>query len=512
MTGGPPNARLAGLTHADADWAGLRVAVAGLGVSGFAAADVLLQRGARVVVGDERTADDPGHGAQVARDAELVDVLGGSTLLGPGSTARLPQVDGHTPDLVITSPGWRPTAPMLAGAAAAGVPVWGEVELAWRLRPATGAAPWLTLTGTNGKTTTVKMLESMLRAAGRRAIAVGNVGTPLIDAIVAPQPYDVLAVELSSFQLYWSRSLAPQASACLNLAEDHVDWHGSMDAYRDAKAKVYENTEVACVYNLAEPATEDMVRAADVQDGARAIAFTLGIPDVSMVGVVDDVLADRAFVADRRSNAAELASMDDLLVAGGGVVAPHTIANALAAAALARAHGVPARAVRDGLRGMHPEPHRIALVGEWDGVRWVDDSKATNPHAARAALQAYPHVVWVAGGQLKGAEVEELVADVAPRLRAVVLLGTDREPFAAALRRHAPDVPVIEVTPGDTESMLAESVMTRAVAAAAELARPGDTVLLAPAAASMDQFTDYGHRGDVFAQAVRTRNGAKGEH
>lgn len=506
-----PGGRLAGLTHADADWAGLRVAVAGLGVSGFAAADVLLQRGARVVVADERTPQDPGHGHQVARDAELIDVLGGVTVLGPGATHTVPAIDGQAPDLVITSPGWRPDAPLLAGAAAAGIPVWGDVELAWRLRPRDGAAPWLTITGTNGKTTTVRMLESMLRAAGRRALAVGNVGTSLIHAVVDPDPYDVLAVELSSFQLHWSWSLRPQASTCLNLAEDHVDWHGSKQAYRDAKAKVYQGTEVACVYNLAEPVTEEMVRAADVQDGARAVAFTLGVPEVSMVGVVDDVLCDRAFVPERRTSAAELATFEDLRIAGGGVVAPHTVANALAAAALARAHGVPAAAVRDGLRGFSPEPHRIAVVGVWDEVRWVDDSKATNPHATAASLSAFDSIVWVAGGLAKGATFDDLVERFGSRLRAAVLIGVDREPFRSALRRHAPNVPVIEVTADDTGPMAARTVMTRAVEAAADYARPGDTVLLAPAAASMDQFTDYGHRGNSFAEAVRERMGAKGD-
>ncbi|MFV0460256.1 MAG: UDP-N-acetylmuramoyl-L-alanine--D-glutamate ligase [Actinomycetales bacterium] len=510
-------ARTLALDHEAADWAGLRVAVAGLGVSGFAAADVLLQRGARVVAVDERSTEH----ATVARDAELVDVLGGRTVLGPGATAALPQIDGQLPDLVVTSPGWRPDAPMLLAATAAGVPIWGEVELAWRLRRREGAAPWLTLTGTNGKTTTVKMLEAMLVADGRRAIAVGNVGTPLLTAIVDPIGYDVLAVELSSFQLHWSHSLRPQASLCLNIAPDHVDWHGSLDEYARAKGRVYSNTEIACVYNVADPATEQLVRDADVVEGARAIGFTAGIPDVSMLGVVDDVLADRAFLADRRTTAIELAAIQDLREAGGGVVAPHTITNALAAAALARAHGVAPASVRDGLRSMRPEPHRIATVAEIDRVRWVDDSKATNPHAAAASLAAFDSIVWVAGGLLKGADITDLVRRVAPRLRGVVLIGVDREPFVSALARHAPDIPVLEVGSGETGRMHPASqlshdpsavVMAEAVRAAGGLARPGDTVLLAPAAASMDQFTNYVHRGDAFAAAVREHAGrAKGE-
>ena len=382
-----------------------------------------------------------------------------------------------------------------AAAAAAGIPVWGEVELAWRLRPREGAAPWLTVTGTNGKTTTVQMLASILRAAGLRACSAGNVGTPVLEAVMDPEPYDVIAVELSSFQLHWSHSLAPQASACLNIAPDHVDWHGSLDEYAAAKGKVYANTEIACVYNVQDERTRRLVEEAEVQDGCRAVGFTLGIPGLSELGVVDDVLADRAFVEQRRTAAAELATFEDLR-GDAPSPAPHLVANALAAAALARAHGVPAGAVRAGLRAFVPEPHRIAEVGTVDGIRWVDDSKATNPHAARASLAAYEHVVWVAGGLLKGADVEDLVAGAAERLRGVVLIGRDRAAIAQALARHAPDVPVVDVERTDT------GAMDLVVREARALAHEGDVVLLAPAAASMDMFADYGARGDAFVAAV----------
>jgi UDP-N-acetylmuramoylalanine--D-glutamate ligase len=190
--------------------------------------------------------------------------------------------------------------------------------------------------------------------------------------------------------------------------------------------------------------------------------------------------------------ATELATLADI-----GVPGAHNVANALAAAAMARSFGVPATAVRDGLLAFVPEAHRNALVVETDGISWVDDSKATNPHAAAASLAAYPSVVWVAGGLLKGADVDDLVRDAAPRLRAVVLLGTDRAVLREALRRHAPDVPVVEVSRLDTEAM------QEVVAAARSLARPGDTVLLAPAAASMDCFLDYKQRGDLFARWAR---------
>src|SRR5690606_10152152 len=303
--------RLEGLTHRDADWAGLRVVVTGLGISGFAAADALLARGARVIVVDS----GDGSISQGER-ARLLDILDADVRIGPEHTTALPLFadDGSTicPDLVVTSPGWRPSQPVLADAAGHGIPIWGEVELAWRMRPAEGAAPWLTITGTNGKTTTVQMLEAMLQAAGLRAIAAGNVGVPLLEVLMDPQPYDVIAVELSSFQLHWSESISAHSSVVLNVAPDHLDWHGGEGEYAAAKAKIYEHTQVAAIYNVDDPATEAMVEDADVVEGCRAIGFTLGTPGLSMLGVVDDVLADRAFVEERRTSAAELATLRDL--------------------------------------------------------------------------------------------------------------------------------------------------------------------------------------------------------
>ena len=473
------------LTHRDADWSGIRVLVTGLGISGFAAADALSDRGAIV------TAVSADATPAIVERARILEILDLDVRLGPEHLIDVPEGT----ELVVTSPGFRPGHPLLLAAAARGIPVWGEVELAWRMRAKSGAAPWITITGTNGKTTTVKMLASILLAAGLRATSAGNVGTPLLEAVLHPDPYDVLAVELSSFQLHWQRSVAPLASACLNLAPDHIDWHGSMNEYALAKSKVYAGTQVACVYNVQDPATEQMVRDADVQEGCRAIGFTLGIPGPSMLGLVDDVLADRAFVEQRRTSAAELATVAD--VQGEAVtVAPHNVANALAAAALARAFGVPPLAVRDGLRAFVLDPHRIADVATVDGVRFVDDSKATNPHAAGASLTSFEHVVWIAGGLLKGADVDALVQAVAGRLRAVVLIGADRGQIATALARHAPDVPVVDVPATDT------GVMDHVVARAGDLAQPGDVVLLAPAAASMDMFANYGARGDAFAEAV----------
>jgi UDP-N-acetylmuramoylalanine--D-glutamate ligase len=429
--------------------------------------------------------------------------------LGAGETATLPD----EVDVVVTSPGWRPSAPLLAQATARGVPVWGEVELAWRLRDPDQAAPWIGVTGTNGKTTTVQMLEAILQSAGLRAAAVGNVGRPIVEAVMDPMPYDVLAVELSSFQLHYTASMSAESAAVLNIAEDHLDWYAELDAdpmraYAADKGRIYEGVQRACVYNVADPETERLVRGAEVVEGARAIGITLGTPSVGMLGVVDDILVDRAFVAERATSAAELCTLADL-----ASQAPHNVFNALAAAALARAHGVPALAVQGGLRSFIADGHRIALVAEVEGVHFVDDSKATNPHAALASLQSYDSVVWIAGGLAKGAGFDELVLAVRTRLRGVVLMGQDAATIADALARHAPDVPVIAVKASETRPQegtdiglsWAHLAMTQAVAAAARLAQPGDTVLLAPGCASMDMFLDYADRGDAFAAAVRRR-------
>ncbi|MEE1620290.1 UDP-N-acetylmuramoyl-L-alanine--D-glutamate ligase [Zafaria sp. Z1313] len=492
------------LTSWDADWAGLRVVVAGLGLSGFSAADTLIELGARVVVVDgSDTAENRSR-------ADTLEIVGAAAvLLGTEHQDRLPEVDGQAAELVVASPGWNPRHPVLADAAERGIPVWGDVELAWRVRERAGrrTAEWLVVTGTNGKTTTVGMTASILAAAGLRAVAVGNVGTPILDAIRDPEGFDVLAVELSSFQLHHTHSISPLASVVLNVAEDHVDWHGSYADYLAAKARIYERTRVAAVYNAEQRETERMVEEADVVEGCRAIGFTTNVPGLSMLGVVDGLLVDRAYVEDRTTSAAELAALTDL----GEVVPRHTAANALAAAALVRAYGVEPVAVRDGLRGFDPGAHRIQAVARRDDILWVNDSKATNPHAAAASLGAFEHVVWIAGGLSKGVEYEELVEAHASRLRAVVLIGTDTAGLRAALRRHAPDVPVIgpgvRETGSETATEAGEArgwtVMAEAVAAAADVARPGDTVLMAPAAASMDQFASYAHRGNAFIDAVR---------
>ncbi|MET9197160.1 UDP-N-acetylmuramoyl-L-alanine--D-glutamate ligase [Streptomyces olivaceus] len=472
------------------EFSGKHVTVAGLGVSGVPAAKVLHGLGAHVTVVNDG-ADERARTQAAELEALGVTVrLGDGTASDSGSAAGLPEGT----ELIVTAPGWKPTKPLFTAAEQAGVPVWGDVELAWRLRGHGGrkAAPWLAVTGTNGKTTTVQMLASILEAAGLRTAAVGNIGVSLLDAVTGDTEYDVLAVELSSYQLHWAPSLRAHSAVVLNLAADHLDWHGSMEAYAADKGRVYEGNQVACVYNVADRATEDLVRAADVEEGCRAVGFTLGTPGPSQLGVVEGLLVDRAFVEDRHKNAQELAEVSDV-----NPPAPHNIANALAAAALARAYGVPAAAVRDGLRAFTPDAHRIAHVADVDGVAYVDDSKATNTHAAEASLAAYEPIVWIAGGLAKGATFDELVAGAAKRLRGAVLIGADRALIREALTRHAPEVPVVDLDRTDT------GAMPQAVREARRLAEPGDTVLLAPACASMDMFTNYNKRGDAFAEAVR---------
>jgi UDP-N-acetylmuramoylalanine--D-glutamate ligase len=464
-----------------ADLAGARVLVAGARVTGISAARVLRELGALVTVTDSASA------ALAALPEVGLRVAAGLSAPPPGT------------DLVVTSPGFRPDAPLMVAAQQAGVPVIGDVALArWvdRARPG-GPADWLVVTGTNGKTTTVGMLTSILQAAGVDAVACGNIGLPVLDAVRAG--HRVLAVELSSFQLHWSPEVDPQAAVVLNVAADHLDWHGSMAGYAAAKGRVYA-AGTTVVFNADD---EWSTRLAARWGG---IGFTAGAPGEGQLGVAvargerpvgRGELVDRAFAGV--AGGVVLADVADVRPAGG-----HNVTNALAAAALARSVGVPPRAVAAGLRTFAPGGHRGALVGTYAGVCYLDDSKATNPHAARAALLAHPRVVWVAGGLLKGAEVDELVLEVRDRLVAAVLIGADRAIIGAALARHAPGLPVHVVDSGD------HGAMTEVVAAASGFARPGDVVLLAPAAASLDMFTDYAQRGQAFAGAVAALESAGG--
>jgi UDP-N-acetylmuramoylalanine--D-glutamate ligase len=487
------SARTDGLTSWHSDWAGLRVGVLGLGVTGFSVADTLAELGCAVLVLAERIDD---------RYRLMLEVIG-ADLAPPGPLTEPPaELLELDPELLVVSPGFHPDHPIILWAQQRGIPVWGDVELAWRLRDKVGSdgagkpAEWIAVTGTNGKTTTVQLAAAMLAAAGLRVAPCGNIGVPVLDAVRDPQGFDVFVVELSSYQLHSTSSMSPWAAVCLNIAEDHLDWHGSMEAYIAAKARVYTNTRVACVYNLGDERTREMVEEADVVEGARAVGFGLGVPGPSDFGIVDGILVDRAFHQDRRNSALEITTVTDLAVRGLG--APHTIADVLAASALARSFDVPIEAIRRALDGFRLDHHRIEVVATRDGVTWINDSKATNPHAADASLGSFPSVVWVAGGLLKGVDIEPLVARRAAQLRGAVLVGVDRSALREAFRRHAPELPLFEV--GDAET---RDVMSTAVELAAAIAVPGDVVLLAPAAASMDQFIDYSDRGTRFADAVR---------
>ncbi len=480
--------------------AGARVLVAGAGVTGRAVCRALAPLGVDLTLCDDDPAALRGHA--------------GVTTLSPAVAAA--QITDYT--LVVTSPGFPPDTPVLAAAAKAGVPVWGDVELAWRLDAAGHYGPprrWLVVTGTNGKTTTTSMLHAMLSAAGRRAALCGNIGSPVLD--VLGEPAELLAVELSSFQLHWAPSLRPEAGAVLNIAEDHLDWHGSMAAYTADKARALTGRVAVVGLDDAHAAALLDTAAAPVKTG-----FRLGEPAAGELGVVDGMLVDRAF--DPTGAGLVLAPVSSISVPG-----PVGTLDALAAAALARSVDVPPAAIADALASFRVGRHRAELVVVDGGVSYVDDSKATNPHAAEASVLAYPRVVWVAGGLLKGASVDATVARIAGHLAGAVLIGRDRGEVAKALSRHAPDVPVVHVVTGEdidmgdtavspvthvtrvadgSDDSLSSRVMTAVIAAARDLARPGDTVLLAPAGASFDQFSGYGARGDAFAAAARSAAGS----
>jgi len=472
---------------------GARVLVAGGGVTGRAVLAALARFGAAVTLCDDEPATLRGYAER-----------GVATVTTAAAAQRISDFA-----LVVVSPGFAPGTPVPAAAAAAGVPIWGDVELAWRLDAAGHYGPprrWLVVTGTNGKTTTTSMLHAMLTAGGRRAVLCGNIGSPVLD--VLEEPAELLAVELSSFQLHWAPSVRPEAGVVLNIAEDHLDWHASMAEYAAAKARALDGR--VAVVGL------DDARAAALLDTAAAplrVGFRLGLPAAGELGVRDGQLVDRAFA-------------DDLVLVPAGsipVPGPVGVLDALAAAALARSVGVPPDAIGAAISSFRLGRHRAEVIAVADGITYVDDSKATNPHAAVASVLAYPRVVWVAGGLLKGASVDAEVARIASRLVGAVLIGRDRRMVADALSRHAPDVPVVEVGTGEDIDMdatavtsgagvtkvnssggdLGVRVMTEAVAAARSLAKPGDTVLLAPAGASFDQFSGYADRGDRFAAAVR---------
>ena len=392
-------------------------------------------------------------------------------------------------DLAIVSPGWKIDNPVIMKLKSAGIEVISEIDFAWKVKQV--LAPnqkWIALTGTNGKTTTIKMVESIFKAAKVNGVACGNVGQPVVASVCSDQPYDYLAIELSSFQIQWSELPKYQSVAILNIAEDHIDWHGSFEDYAAAKLKLLRQAEKAFV-NKSDPELSKRV------GKETAIWFSLQTPNPNELGLVENLLIDRAFSATP-AQANEIAELVDITP-----TAPHNVLNALAASALSLSIGIKYESVKQGLRNFSPDHHRMELVLSKNEINWIDDSKATNPHAAEASLLSYFQIIWIAGGLAKGASMDELVSRCAKRIKAVILIGQDRDLIAAAFAKLSPETKILRVDQVADSMQLMNDVVKQAI----ELANPGDTVLLAPACASMDQFSSYVERGQLFAQAVKAQ-------
>ena len=444
-----------------AELSGKNCLVIGAGVTGRAVHEALLKFGAISKMFDER-------------------VTGKSDVIN-----ELPK----DIDLAIVSPGWKIDNPVIMRLKSAGIEVISEIDFAWKVKQV--LAPnqkWIALTGTNGKTTTIKMVESIFKAAKVNGVACGNVGQPVVASVCSDQPYDYLAIELSSFQIQWSELPKYQSVAILNIAEDHIDWHGSFEDYAAAKLKLLKQAEKAFV-NKSDPELSKRV------GKETAIWFSLQTPNPNELGLVENLLIDRAFSATP-AQANEIAELVDITP-----TAPHNVLNALAASALSLSIGIKYESVKQGLRNFSPDHHRMELVLSKNEINWIDDSKATNPHAAEASLLSYFQIIWIAGGLAKGASMDELVSRCAKRIKAVILIGQDRDLIAAAFAKLSPETKILRVDQVADSMQLMNDVVKQAI----ELANPGDTVLLAPACASMDQFSSYVERGQLFAQAVKAQ-------
>ena len=449
---------------------GRNILVAGAGVTGIAVAKVLATKGAHIDFVDEKQ--------QEVRDFKI---------LSPDS------IDVNAYSAIVVSPGWKPNHPIIVNAVKAEIPIWNEIDLAWLIsREITPQQKWLALTGTNGKTTTVEMTTAMLQSAGLKAIACGNVGETVIDAVVNAEPYDYLVLELSSFQLHWMQEAKFTSVAILNLADDHLDWHGSFENYCSAKFSLLEHTDIA-ILNAGD---NEVARRAQIWQG-RKIFYSLETPAAGELGIVEDLLIDRAFVHNPQE-ASMIAQISDIQP-----TLPHSVSNALAAAGLALSVGVSYENIQKALIGFHPGRHRIEVVLDEDEISWIDDSKATNPHAAAASIMSHLSVIWVAGGLAKGADMNSFIDRVKTRLKAAILIGEDRGIIEAALHKFAPEIPIVKVDSDSIKGSSSNELMEKVVEVAKEFAKPGDTVLMAPACASMDQFISYADRGDRFALAVK---------
>jgi UDP-N-acetylmuramoylalanine--D-glutamate ligase len=451
---------------------GESVLILGAGVTGIAVARSLSAKGASILFADDQV--ETVEGFKVLKSDQI-------------------EVDGFS--FIVISPGWKESHLLIVKAQAAGIRLVNEIDLAWSFRAElVPGQKWIALTGTNGKTTTVEMAAAMLRAGGVSAIACGNVGTTVIESVESSEKYEVLVLELSSFQLHWLKEASFVAAAILNIAHDHLDWHGSFTEYARVKGSILDRTSTG-IFNSAD--LEVVNQAAHWQ--GRKVFFSLDTPAPGEIGVVEDLLVDRAFVSDPQE-AAMLAEVIDVKP-----TVPHNVANALAAAGLVRALGVTPEAVRSALQEFSLGRHRIEEVANVNGVSWVNDSKATNPHATAASLNSALSSIWIAGGLAKGSEMRELIAKCKSRIKVAILIGADRELIADELRMQAPEIEIVYIDApstyqrGGTDNSLMEAV----VSAAAERAKSGDRVLLAPACASMDQFLSYSDRGDRFAAAVK---------
>ena len=419
-------------------------------------------------------------------------------------------------DYVMSSPVFNPRTPFVLEAQRRGIPVMSEVEFAWQLRvnnERTGTpAPWIGITGTNGKTSTTEMTSEMLTACGLDAPTAGNIASgdmsmSLSRCATNPQ-HDVLCVELSSFQLHFTDSLALDCAAITNIADDHLDWHGGIENYAADKAKVFHNVKKALVYNADDERVTKLAFAAQTAPECRRIGFTLAEPKDGQIGVKDGWIVDMSGIAGGEAGKSfQVAKVTDFthLTEPDGTVYPHLLADALTALALVLGLGADKDKALAALKQFTPGGHRIqtvAVAKTSDGgtIRFVDDSKATNVHAAKASLNSFADksVVWIAGGLAKGGRFEQLVADQAHTIKAAIIIGKDQQPMLDAFKASAPDIPMSIIDPTDNDT-----VMARAIDAAGTYAQSGDVVLMAPACASMDQFKSYADRGNQFAQQAQ---------
>lgn len=444
----------------------------GAGVTGLACAQSLSSRQAEITVVDDNYGDDAGYEVLTSTSVSATDF-----------------------DYVLTSPGWKATHPLIIQAVQEGIPLLNEIDLAWEIRQELSPGQkWIALTGTNGKTTTVEMTASALRAGGLHAVACGNVGKTVIECVDSSEDYDALVVELSSFQLHWLKRAEFLSCAILNIADDHTDWHGSFELYADAKTSILDRSLTAILNG-----DDNEVVGRTAHWIGRKVFYSLNTPKPGEIGLVEELLVDRAFVEDPQE-ASMIAKILEIKP-----TVPHNISNALAAAGLARTLGISHEKIREALAEFSPGRHRIEVIAEKNGITWIDDSKATNPHAAQASLLSALSVIWLAGGMAKGADVSGLVLRAHPRIKRAIIFGQDRNLFAQAFAEHAPHIKIIEVDPpvdylrGTPSNSFMEEIVRRAQ----ECAEDGDTVLLAPACASMDQFVSYADRGDRFGDAVR---------